>query len=169
MRTFVIGDIHGAYKALLQCFKRCSFDYDNDRLIALGDVCDGWPEVRQSIDELLKVKNLIYIVGNHDLWALSWGLQGTKEDIWLGQGGKNTIVSYDGGPMPESHIKLLQQAFGAGRMVWGTGYPGHHRVKHKWPTLQDELRLVREGLPFLSAAEQDRILGGTAAEIWNLA
>ena len=54
-------------------------------------------------------------------------------------------------------------------MVWGTGYPGHHRVKHQWPTLQDELRLVREGLPFLSAAEQDRILGGTAAEIWNLA
>lgn len=78
--------------------------------------------------------------------------------------------SKQGFPYPDVHpyIELLVQAFGAQRMVWGTGYPGHHRLKHKWPTLQDELRLVREGLPFLSAAEQDRILGGTAAEIWNL-
>jgi predicted TIM-barrel fold metal-dependent hydrolase len=65
-------------------------------------------------------------------------------------------------------IRLLVRAFGAGRMVWGTGYPGHHRAKHKWPTLPEELRLVREGLPFLSPAEQARILGGTAAQIWNL-
>ena len=79
-------------------------------------------------------------------------------------------ASKQGFPHEDVHpyIKLLQQAFGARRMVWGTGYPGQHRVKHQWPTLPDELRLVREGLPFLSAAEQDRILGGTAAEIWNL-
>ena len=78
--------------------------------------------------------------------------------------------SKQGFPYQDVHpyIKLLQQAFGAGRMVWGTGYPGHHRLKHKWPALLDELRLIREGLPFLSAAEQDRILGGTAAAIWNL-
>jgi predicted TIM-barrel fold metal-dependent hydrolase len=66
------------------------------------------------------------------------------------------------------YIQLLVRAFGAGRMVWGTGYPGHHRTKHHWLSLQDELRLVREGLPFLSAAQQEQILGGTAARIWNL-
>ena len=53
-------------------------------------------------------------------------------------------------------------------MVWGTGYPGHHRVKHNWPTLDQELRLVREELPFLTDAQRERILGGTAAEIWGL-
>lgn len=73
-------------------------------------------------------------------------------------------------PFADMHpyLVLLTQAFGAQRMVWGTGYPGHHRVKHNWLTLQEELRLVREGLPFLSAADIDRILGGTAAQIWNL-
>ena len=65
-------------------------------------------------------------------------------------------------------IKKLVDAFGAERMVWGTGYPGHHRVKHNWPTLDQELRLVREGLPFLTEAQRERILGGTAAEIWDL-
>ena len=65
-------------------------------------------------------------------------------------------------------IEKLLGAFGAERMVWGTGYPGHHRLKHNWPTLDQELRLVREGLPFLTDAQQERILGGTAAEIWGL-
>ena len=65
-------------------------------------------------------------------------------------------------------IELLLNAFGSARTMWGTGYPGHHRVKHNWPTLADELRLIREGLPFLTAADKDRILGGTAAKIWRL-
>ena len=65
-------------------------------------------------------------------------------------------------------IEKLVGTFGAERMVWGTGYPGHHRVKHNWPTLDQELRLVREELPFLTEAQRERILGGTAAEIWGL-
>jgi predicted TIM-barrel fold metal-dependent hydrolase len=65
-------------------------------------------------------------------------------------------------------IEQLLSAFGSARMVWGTGYPGHHRVKHNWPTLAQELRLIREGLPFLSDDDREHILGGTAAQIWNL-
>jgi len=65
-------------------------------------------------------------------------------------------------------IRLLVEAFGAARMLWGTGYPGHHRVKHGWPTLEEELHLIHEGLPFLNAAERERILGETAAEVWDL-
>lgn len=65
-------------------------------------------------------------------------------------------------------IRRLLNAFGAERTVWGTGYPGHHRGRHNWPTLAEELRLIREGLPFLTDAERERILGGTAAEVWGL-
>ncbi|CAN5868862.1 amidohydrolase family protein [soil metagenome] len=65
-------------------------------------------------------------------------------------------------------IQQLINAFGAQRTVWGTGYPGRHRVKHKWPPLAEELRLIREGLPFLTATDKDRILGGTAAKLWGL-
>ncbi|MFH1571586.1 MAG: amidohydrolase family protein [Gemmatimonadota bacterium] len=78
--------------------------------------------------------------------------------------------SKQGYPYADVHpfIRLLLNAFGARRTMWGTGYPGHHRVKHKWPTLEDELRLVNEGLDFLSRAARHRILGGTAAEVWGL-
>ena len=66
-RRFVVGDIHGAHKALVQCLKRSNFNYEEDELICLGDVADGWTEVPELFDELLKIKKLIYIMGNHDL------------------------------------------------------------------------------------------------------
>ena len=56
-------------------------------------------------------------------------------------------------------IQRLHHAFGAERMLWGTGYPGHHRTKHNWPTLAEELRLVQEGFDFLSPREKDQMLG----------
>ena len=31
MRTFVIGDIHGAYKAFKQCLKKADFNYKKDK------------------------------------------------------------------------------------------------------------------------------------------
>ena len=73
-------------------------------------------------------------------------------------------------PYDDVHPFIVRvfSAFGAERMIWGTGYPGHHRAKHNWPSLAQELRLIREGLPFLSEDDKERILGGTAARIWGL-
>lgn len=59
--VWVMGDIHGAYKALEQCLIRSGFDYENDRLIQLGDIVDGYPDAFECVEELLKVKNLISI------------------------------------------------------------------------------------------------------------
>lgn len=108
MRTFVIGDIHGAHRALIQALDRAGFDYDNDQLICLGDVADGWPETRQCVDELLKISNLIYILGNHDFWTLEWLETGYAEDVWVDQGGKATQQSY--GEKPQSHISFFKNA-----------------------------------------------------------
>ena len=65
-------------------------------------------------------------------------------------------------------IKMLLDAFGAQRTVWGTGYPGHHRTKHKWLPLGEEIRLIREGLPIVSARDAEAILGDTAVALWRL-
>lgn len=108
-RTFVIGDVHGAYRALRQCLQKAEFDYTNDHLICLGDVCDGWPETRESIAELLRIKNVTYILGNHDYWALQWMTTGKAETAWLLQGGESTKTSYSDG-VPDNHIKFLTDA-----------------------------------------------------------
>ena len=65
-------------------------------------------------------------------------------------------------------IRRALAAFGAERTIWGTGYPGSQRRKQGWPSLAREIRLIREGLPFLSATDKEWILGRTAAAIWGL-
>lgn len=109
MRTFVIGDIHGAYKAFLNCLKQANFDLHKDQLICLGDVCDRGPDVSKAISHLLQIKNLIYILGNHDIWAIKWAESGKIPDGWMFQGGNETIKSYPDG-LPASHLNLLRNA-----------------------------------------------------------
>lgn len=108
MKTYAVGDIHGAYRALMQCFERSKFDYEHDRLIVLGDVCDGYPDVKRCIDELLKVTHCDLVIGNHDMWTLDWALYGDTPEIWTSQGGDRTMASYNGGPMPKEHIVFLK-------------------------------------------------------------
>jgi serine/threonine protein phosphatase 1 len=99
MRKFIIGDIHGAYKALMQCLEIVNFDYDNDTLIQIGDVCDGWSETHLVIKELSKIKNMIQIKGNHDEWAfrfldVSPKLGMDEYHSWFKHGGSATLKSY---------------------------------------------------------------------------
>lgn len=117
-----MGDIHGGYKALLQCLERSKFDYEKDTLIQLGDVADGWSEVYECVEELLKIKNLIAIKGNHDDWFLTYINTGINPGYT--QGGRETIKSYQkncpinedepnyvldyGHYIPESHKKFFK-------------------------------------------------------------
>ena len=149
MRTFVLGDIHGAYKALKQCFQKAEFDHETDQLIFLGDVCDGWPEVYEAIDELLKVRNLVFIIGNHDNWALTWAKTGQVPEIWLAQGGKATIESYSRS-FPSDHIRLLSQA--------------------KEYYIEKNKLFVHGGIkPFVEPCEQDKSIFIWNRELVNLA
>jgi serine/threonine protein phosphatase 1 len=109
MRTFVIGDIHGALRALVQCLERAQFDYKHDTLICLGDVTDGWPETKACITELKKIKHLVYILGNHDWWTRQWMETGEADPQWVKQGGEATLLSYQHKP-DARHLKFLQKA-----------------------------------------------------------
>jgi serine/threonine protein phosphatase 1 len=92
-RIFVIGDIHGAFLALKQCLERCKFNYERDILICLGDIVDGWSDTYKCVEELLKIKNLIVIMGNHDEWFIDYFRTGVHPAKWL-YGGNATIISY---------------------------------------------------------------------------
>ena len=118
-RTFCVGDIHGGYLGLVQVLEKVNFDYDNDKLIALGDVTDGWPDVAESIEELMKIKNLVYLKGNHDEWTerfLKWTLEhgikmSSNNRMWYYQGGEATVDSYKEHPeLVKKHLKFLGEA-----------------------------------------------------------
>ncbi|SEM91180.1 serine/threonine protein phosphatase 1 [Chitinophaga rupis] len=93
MRTLVMGDIHGAYKALSQCLQRCSFDLEKDTLIQLGDVVDGYPEAYECVEALLEIKHLIALKGNHDDW-LDTFIKTEFHPVFWKFGGKGTLISY---------------------------------------------------------------------------
>lgn len=112
LRRFVVGDIHGACRALRQCLDRASFDIDKDHLISLGDVCDGWPETDKVFEALLEIRHLTLLLSNHDQWALRWMQTGWQGWEWVSQGGQATLDAYHGKAknVPASHKKLLENA-----------------------------------------------------------
>jgi len=110
MRTFVLGDPHGGYYALLQVLKRAKFNKENDRLICLGDVADGWSMVPECFEELLKIKNLVYVRGNHDQWLKDFLKEGKQPDVWTLQGGQASKNAYlfDHPDLMKKHLAFLK-------------------------------------------------------------
>lgn len=97
-RRLVLGDVHGAYRALVQVLERAQVDRENDRVIFVGDVADGWPETPRCIDELLRLKEFVGILGNHDYWLLRYLKNGIMSPDWLRCGGTPTLRAYGAAP-----------------------------------------------------------------------
>ena len=113
-RTLVIGDIHGAYRALRQVLDRSGFNPKKDRLITLGDYCDGWSETPEVVEELLLIESLssddnkpIFIKGNHDEWCYSWLKTGVMEPYRYNQGGACTVKAYQRTGIQGKHIMFF--------------------------------------------------------------
>ena len=117
-RVFAVGDIHGRLSALNEVLDKSGFDNDKDRLIPLGDVCDGGSQTKGVINRLLEIKDRIDILGNHDFWFRTWAIPNPDGDnfqyirtksLWEPQGGIWTQKSYDNIPfaVPESHRDFL--------------------------------------------------------------
>lgn len=112
VKTYVVGDIHGRARALKDVLLKSDFDFEEDRLITLGDICDGGQHTKQCYDLLLQVQNRVDVVGNHDLWFYAWAKGGAELPIWTHQGGFNTIASYDFSRenVPRAHIELIEKS-----------------------------------------------------------
>lgn len=134
-RTFVIGDIHGALKALKQLIELLRLEKD-DRLIFLGDYVDGWSESAQVIDLLITLDgeySCIFIKGNHDAWCESWLNGDPAEELWVAQGGRATIDSYRKVKRKEKliHLEFLNRMKGyyideQNRLFIHAGYSSMH-------------------------------------------
>ena len=99
-RTLVIGDIHGALKALQQVLERANFQIANDQLIFLGDYIDGYSEGAELVEFLIQLQKQckytpVFIRGNHDDLVERWLVAGEKPSTWVHRnGGLSTIDSY---------------------------------------------------------------------------
>lgn len=96
-RTLVIGDIHGALKALQHLFVKADVSKE-DTLIFLGDYVDGWSESAGVIEFLMQLEqqqSCIFLKGNHDAWTEEWLTSLRMPAGWQDHGGKATFASYN--------------------------------------------------------------------------
>jgi len=104
MKKFVIGDCHGRYKALKEVLQKAKFNYEKDILIVLGDIVDGGSNTAEVVNELLKIKNVIFIIGNHEQMFIDYVFKGDNPSLWVNQGGANTLNSYGANVIPATTI-----------------------------------------------------------------
>lgn len=107
MKHYIIGDIHGRASALRDVLKQSKFDYDNDLLIILGDVADGGDNTKDVVEEMLKIRHRVFIMGNHDMMFIRHMMSGHVEPLWVNQGGAKTLNSYGGNVTPSEHVTGL--------------------------------------------------------------
>jgi serine/threonine protein phosphatase 1 len=112
-RTLVIGDIHGGLKALKQVFQKANVTVA-DKLIFLGDYVDGWSESAAAVDYLImleQVQSCVFIKGNHDEWCEEWLRSGASSNVWLFNGGEETVDSYAGtdASTRREHLKFFEK------------------------------------------------------------
>lgn len=65
------------------------------------------------------------------------------------------------------YVKRVYEAFGPDRLLFGTGYPGAARAAYGRPTLEREIALVDQEMPFFTKQDRAQILGGNAARLWG--
>lgn len=109
-RTLVIGDIHGAYKALKDVLNQVD-PTPKDELIFLGDYVDGWSETPELISFLIVLKekyNCLFIRGNHDDLVLDWLKTNEARAKWMQHGGQSTKTAYEN---VDQTTKSLHQRF----------------------------------------------------------
>lgn len=117
-RMLVQGDQHGALKAVKQVLERCNFNPNEDLLISLGDVVDGWSESSELVQFYIDLSEEclykpLFIKGNHDDYCHKWLKGGLPKMEWLMQGGKSTIESYinTGYINEEAHLNFFNEMF----------------------------------------------------------
>lgn len=112
-RTFAIGDIHGAARALEQLITRIAPQKD-DQFIFLGDYVDGWSQSFDVLEQLIafeKQHSCIFIKGNHDTFLEDWLRTDYQDEVWLEHGAPATLKSYAAATSSEKkkHLNFIER------------------------------------------------------------
>ena len=106
--NYVVADIHGCYEEYIELMQKINLS-EKDHLYILGDTLDRGPNPMKVLLDIIKKKNVTYILGNHDYLFLYFvqkkglGIAGKQEmsvdDIleyhrYLEDGGLPSVKEY---------------------------------------------------------------------------
>ena len=125
MGRYVIGDVHGCAVELSRLVEGLPL-VQGDDVVFLGDYIDRGPNSREVVSYLLTLQKdhdavrFVFLKGNHEDMLLSFlGLDGQHGDMFLANGGKATLASYEIEPdkltrehalsaIPPSHLSFFR-------------------------------------------------------------
>jgi serine/threonine protein phosphatase 1 len=97
-KIFAIGDIHGCLEKLKDLMPKTGIDNQNDTLIFIGDYIDRGKFSSEVVDHVIRLqkeyKKVVCLRGNHEDMFVHY-LEGMNEDMYLNNGGINTLHSYE--------------------------------------------------------------------------
>ena len=85
-------------------------------------------------------------------------------NLYLKFSSMNIWEAYKGRSTPRAFLDALVTRFGPGRLIWGSDYP--HSSGSSANPYKELVDLAREALAFLSAADRDQVLAGTARSLY---
>src|SRR5260221_6965050 len=97
MRTLVIGDIHGCYRALTNLLGKVCPQLE-DRVVFLGDYVDRGSESRSVIECLIQQREFfcpVFLRGNHEAMMLEARDDPLKANLLQSYWGFETMISYE--------------------------------------------------------------------------
>lgn len=115
-KYIAIGDIHGCAETMKALLEELQSFYDRT-FVFVGDYIDRGPDSREVVDFLLEFRekvDCIFLRGNHEQMMLD-ALRGGDRDLWLMNGGRTTILSYDSDGqgrrfyLPDDHRRFYEQ------------------------------------------------------------
>ncbi|CAM3336031.1 metallophosphoesterase family protein [Aequorivita lipolytica] len=141
MKTVVVGDIHGGFKALKQLLETTNLPKDT-KYIFVGDYVDGWSESAEVVSYLIdfsEINDCIFLRGNHDELLYKYLKFGESNPMWLSQGGKSSIKSYAklSKSEKEKNVKFFENLENyyidsENRLFLHAGFTNQHGPQHEY-------------------------------------
>lgn len=110
-KYIAIGDIHGCARSLDALLDRITPCRDCIHVF-IGDYIDRGPDSRQTVERLMRFSEeaeCIFLMGNHEKMLLD-SIEKNETDLWLINGGQDTLASYGVGlpsEIPQKHIDFF--------------------------------------------------------------
>lgn len=128
---YAISDIHGCYDLYRKMLEKIEFS-DDDTLIFLGDAADRGPDGIKVMQDLMRRKNVVCLLGNHeDMFrrvAGSIGRKLTLEEKIDVEGTMIGWVEYNGGDVTWEAYKTLSKPEQRELVDWMNGLPHYYEL-----------------------------------------
>jgi len=158
---------HRLWKKAAELDAIFNFFLDAPQLGKLDAMLAAHPDVRVVIDHLARV-DLASPAADREIKQLT--ALARHRNVWVKISELSLLSPSKRAPYADTFdcVKRIYDAFGPDRLLFGTGFPGATRAQAGRPSLAEELALIRRDIPFFSAPDREKILGGNAAKLWGL-